>query len=67
MERERVQCDQEAVAGFYDELEAVREDVPEEFIHNVDESGCSAWAEKQEEYRVLVPATYESDSIFVPR
>jgi hypothetical protein len=50
MERERVQYNQEAVAGFYDKLEAVCEDVPAEFIWNVDQSGCSTWADKQEEY-----------------
>jgi hypothetical protein len=66
MERERVQCDQEAVTGFYDEFEAVCQDVPAAFIWNMDESGCSQWADKQEEYRVLVPDSYADDRILVP-
>jgi hypothetical protein len=32
----------------------------------MDESGCSAWADKQEEYRVLVPDSYQGDWMHVP-
>jgi hypothetical protein len=56
---ERVRCNQETVVAFYDRFEAA-------FVWNIDESGCSAWGDKQEEYRVLVPDSYQADCMHVP-
>jgi hypothetical protein len=66
MKRERVQRNQEAVAAFDDEFEAVSEDITAAFVWNMDESGCSVWADKQGEYRVRVPDSYEGDWTCVP-
>jgi hypothetical protein len=65
MDKNRVHCDQAAVAAFYDELEAVVEEVPAEFIWNIDETGCDEWVDKAREYRVLVPDDYQDDWIHV--
>jgi hypothetical protein len=66
MDRARVQCHQNAIAEFWDELEAVIEGIPAEFVYNVDVSGCSHWADKPAEMIVLVPADYAKDRVFVP-
>jgi hypothetical protein len=66
MERKRVQCHHEVVAAFYDEFEAVSENIPAAFVWNMDESGCGVWADKQEKYQVLVPCSYEDDWTHVP-
>jgi hypothetical protein len=66
METQRVLCAQEDIAGFYDELEAVCEGIPAAFIWNVDETGCNEWTDKQAEYRVLVPDSYDSNWTYVP-
>jgi hypothetical protein len=60
-----VQCDQSAVAAFYDELEAVIENIPAEFVYNIDESDCLEWADKPAEMVVPVPADFEGDIVFV--
>jgi hypothetical protein len=39
-EKQRVQVDQQTVADFYDELEAMIDGIPAAFIWNMDESGC---------------------------
>jgi hypothetical protein len=46
VDRARIQYDQNAIAAFYDELEAAIEGPPAEFFYNVDESGRSHWAGK---------------------
>jgi hypothetical protein len=46
MDYTRVQCDRNAIAAFYDELEVVIEGIPAEFVYNVDESRCSHWGER---------------------
>jgi hypothetical protein len=66
MERERVQCNQESVAAFSDGFEAICEDITAAFVWSMDESGCSAWGDKQDEYRVLVPDSYQGDWMHVP-
>jgi hypothetical protein len=66
MDNSRVHCDQRAVADFYDELEAVIDGIPAEFVYNVDEGGCSEWADRPAEMIVLVPADFDQDRIFVP-
>jgi hypothetical protein len=65
MDRSRVHCNQRAVPDFYDELEAelTRSMLS---LFNVDESGCSEWADKPAEIIVLVPADFDKDHIFVP-
>ena len=65
MEKERVNSSREDILNYYTELEAVIEDVPGGFIFNVDESGCSDWCDAQE-MRVLVPSSYEENSIKIP-
>jgi hypothetical protein len=46
IDRARVQCDQNAIAAFYDELEVVIEGIPAEFVYNINESGCNHWADQ---------------------
>jgi hypothetical protein len=66
MESTRVHCDQDAVVAFYDELEAVIKDIPAQFVSDIDERGCSEWADKAAEMASLVPADFSADGIFVP-
>jgi hypothetical protein len=54
------------MAALYNELEAVIEGIPAEFLCNVDENGCSHWADKQAEVIGLVPADYAKDRVFAP-
>jgi hypothetical protein len=65
MEGTRVEVDPAKIEDFYDELEALIEDVPAAFIFNMDESGCSDWADKRE-IRVLVPDTFVGSFIHIP-
>jgi hypothetical protein len=64
-EAERVAVGSEIVTEWYRALATKIEGVPRAFIYNVDETGCSDYADKRE-IRVLVPACCDATSVPVP-
>lgn len=65
MDNKRVDVDQDHIAQYYEELKEMTEKVPAKFIFNIDEAGCSSWADKHR-IKVLVPESYEKDRISIP-
>lgn len=65
MDNKRVDIDQDHIAQYYEELKEMIENVPAKFILNIDEAGCSSWANKHR-IKVLIPECYENDRISIP-
>jgi hypothetical protein len=65
MERERVDVNPEDIEIWFNELEQAIADVPREFIFNVDETGCSEYADRRE-MKVIVPAEHIGETVKVP-
>jgi hypothetical protein len=66
MDRSRVTRDQIALGDFYDPLEDVIDGIPAAFGYNVNETGCSEWADKPAEMIVLVPTDFKEDRVSSP-
>lgn len=65
MDNKRIDVDQEHITQYYEELKEITNNIPAKFIFNIDEAGCSSWADRHR-VKVLVPECYESDRISIP-
>jgi hypothetical protein len=63
MEREQVKLDPREIEEFYDRLHREVTGLPSTL--NLDETGHQDWADRKD-IRVVVPVSYEGDSIYVP-
>jgi hypothetical protein len=64
-ERERVEGDPLEIEEFYDRLRREVTGLPSVMTFNLDETGHQKWADRKD-IRVVVPVSYEGDSIYVP-
>jgi hypothetical protein len=65
MERERVEVDSREIGECYDRLRSEVTGLPSAMVFNLDETGHQEWADKHD-IRVVIPVSYESESIHVP-
>lgn len=66
MEKQRIDVNPEDIRRKYEELEEHLRTIPGEFVFNVDETGCSDWADAQC-MKVLVPSEYDKTYIKYPK
>jgi hypothetical protein len=65
MERARVMADPAAIDAYYAKIAELIDDVPREFVLNMDETGFADHLDAREE-RIMVPATYLHATIPLP-
>jgi hypothetical protein len=61
----RLNCNPQEIDGYYDDLDRILHDFPAALVINLDETGHQEWADRTDQ-RVVVPESYEGDSIDIP-
>jgi hypothetical protein len=64
IERERAELDLREIGEFYDRLRGEMSGIPSAMFYNLDETGHQDWPDRKD-ICVVVPASYEHDSIYV--
>ena len=65
MDSKRIVVDTDEIMNYFDEVKEITENIPAKFIFNIDEAGCSSWADRHNT-KVLVPCEYEDNQIPIP-
>jgi hypothetical protein len=65
LEKERLACDPEEIAAYFELFDRNVAGIPAAFVFNLDESGFQDWADPRERM-VIVPATVHDNKIGIP-
>lgn len=67
MENDRIFCDPQKIDNYFNELEeALKYDIPPQFIINIDETGFQEWVDAKR-LKCIVPRSHEKITVKIPK